>query len=185
MTNDIKKIRQSLLTFEFSPDHAEILAERILHRPPLHPGTPLGPWPGNLAKQLGDLVFVDPQTDKRFLITDSLEERGSETGYRAFLVNPPFTWVCIKLPNIRVIPLKDLPKVRQDFQREAAALQGLRHPSLVRLETFGETSDGDPYLVLEYVKGRPLSDTPLQSWDVKQRFLLFQQIVNGDRKSVV
>src|SRR6516162_1069730 len=52
--------------------------------------------------------------------------------------------------------LSDL--ARQRFRREAQAAAGMAHPNVVTLYDAGE-QDGRPYLVLELVEGRSLSET--------------------------
>lgn len=42
------------------------------------------------------------------------------------------------------------------FQRERQMLARLRHPNIAQLFDGGETEDGAPYIVMEYVEGRPL-----------------------------
>lgn len=44
------------------------------------------------------------------------------------------------------------------FQREANALAALNHPSLVPIYIFGITDDNEPYLVMQYESGKPLSE---------------------------
>ncbi|MFN3202800.1 MAG: serine/threonine protein kinase [Bradymonadia bacterium] len=42
------------------------------------------------------------------------------------------------------------------FHREARAVARLNHPNIVQVHFFGETEQGEPYLVLEHIAGRPL-----------------------------
>lgn len=44
------------------------------------------------------------------------------------------------------------------FQREANALAALNHPNLVPIYIFGITDDNEPYLVMQYEPGKPLSE---------------------------
>lgn len=44
------------------------------------------------------------------------------------------------------------------FLREARAASALSHPHIATIYDYGETPDGKPYIVMEYVKGRMLSD---------------------------
>jgi len=53
-------------------------------------------------------------------------------------------------------------EARERFRREAAALAALRHPGIVAAHDFGEDA-GEPYLVMEYVEGTPLSYAILQN----------------------
>jgi eukaryotic-like serine/threonine-protein kinase len=55
---------------------------------------------------------------------------------------------------------KDLlrdPAVIKRFQREARAVARLQHPNIVTVFLIGETPDGRPYLVMEYVDGESLA----------------------------
>jgi len=44
------------------------------------------------------------------------------------------------------------------FRREAAVLAKIDHPNIVTVHDIGTTATGEPYLVMEYVSGRSLSD---------------------------
>jgi tetratricopeptide (TPR) repeat protein len=44
------------------------------------------------------------------------------------------------------------------FSREAVALSALQHPGIVRHITHGATSDGHPYLVMEWLEGEDLAE---------------------------
>ena len=55
----------------------------------------------------------------------------------------------------------DAPQYNQfkiRFLREARLASNLNHPNIVSVYDYGETEDGHPYLVMEYVKGKNLSD---------------------------
>ena len=47
---------------------------------------------------------------------------------------------------------------RARFIREARAVSTLSHPNIGIVHDYGETDDGRPFIVMEYVKGRTLSD---------------------------
>ncbi len=47
------------------------------------------------------------------------------------------------------------------FLREARAMARLDHPGIVSVYGSGTTQDGMPYLVMEWIEGRPLSKVPL------------------------
>jgi eukaryotic-like serine/threonine-protein kinase len=49
-------------------------------------------------------------------------------------------------------------RVQARFRREAEAIRRLDHPRIVSVLDHGTLSDGRPYLVMEWVEGRPLSD---------------------------
>src|SRR6185295_17674662 len=46
--------------------------------------------------------------------------------------------------------------IRKRFRNEMQILADLSHPNIARLLDGGETIDGVPYLVMEYVEGRPI-----------------------------
>jgi serine/threonine-protein kinase len=54
-------------------------------------------------------------------------------------------------------PVAAQPGSRRLFEREAQALAKLDHPNVVAVHDFGE-QDGQSYIVMEYVEGRPLSE---------------------------
>lgn len=45
----------------------------------------------------------------------------------------------------------------QRFHQEAAAASNLSHPNIVTVHDYGETADGNPYLVMDYLAGETLS----------------------------
>jgi serine/threonine protein kinase len=64
--------------------------------------------------------------------------------------------------------------------REREILATLNHPNIARLYDAGLTGDGQPYLALEYVEGRPIDEycqdrTP----DLRSRLELFAQVANA------
>lgn len=56
---------------------------------------------------------------------------------------------------IKILPLAD-PDRSKRLDRERRILASLDHPAIARLRDGGQTSDGQPYLVLDYVDGTPL-----------------------------
>ena len=53
--------------------------------------------------------------------------------------------------------IEEDPDYLQRFQREAKVVAGLRHPNIVQVFDFA-TTDGHPYIVMEYLKGPSLDD---------------------------
>src|SRR4029078_2755733 len=47
---------------------------------------------------------------------------------------------------------------RARFIREARAVSALSHPNIAKVHDYGETTTGQPFIVMEYVKGKSLSD---------------------------
>lgn len=64
--------------------------------------------------------------------------------------------VAIKSLTIPVVPGQRHFRTR--FLREARAASHLNHPHIATIHDYGETEDGQPYLVMELVSGQSLSD---------------------------
>ena len=47
---------------------------------------------------------------------------------------------------------------RARFIREARAVSALSHPNIAMVHDYGETEQDQPFIVMEYVKGKSLSD---------------------------
>lgn len=54
------------------------------------------------------------------------------------------------------------PEYRARFLREARAVSQLIHPNIATVFDYGETPEGKPYIVMELIKGRPLSEKLLE-----------------------
>lgn len=68
----------------------------------------------------------------------------------------------------------------QRFQQERQVLANLDHPNIARILDGGQTPDGLPYHVMDYIEGLPLDrfcDT--QTLDLTDRIRLFQQVVTA------
>ncbi len=50
------------------------------------------------------------------------------------------------------------PEAKQQLEQEARAASRLNHPNIAQVYDYGETADGRPFIVLEYVDGRNLSE---------------------------
>ncbi|MFQ5889162.1 MAG: protein kinase [Gemmatimonadota bacterium] len=61
------------------------------------------------------------------------------------------------------------PKARFRFEREAQAAAGIVHRNVVTIHQVGTLSDGIPYLVMQYVKGRSLADRLRAEGRLEQR----------------
>jgi tetratricopeptide (TPR) repeat protein len=71
----------------------------------------------------------------------------------------------------------DNAQVVERFRHERRILASLDHPNIARLFDGGATDGGVPYLVMEYIEGRPLLDHCRErDLSVRARLLLFAQI---------
>lgn len=67
--------------------------------------------------------------------------------------------------------------IRKRFRNEMQILADLNHPNIAKLFDGGETLDGVPYLVMEYVEGRPIDVfCDEQQLPVEERLKLFSTV---------
>jgi eukaryotic-like serine/threonine-protein kinase len=82
----------------------------------------------------------------------------------------------VKLLNLSLLG----PAGTERFKREGSALARLTHPNIARLLDAGVTSEGQPYLVLEYVEGQPIDRwCETSALDVRSRVRLFLQVLDA------
>jgi eukaryotic-like serine/threonine-protein kinase len=84
--------------------------------------------------------------------------------------------VAIKLIN----PGLHSETIRRRFRNEMQILADLNHPNIARLFDAGETADGVPYLVMEYVEGVPINRYSAgHDLSTEQRLQLFCTVCNA------
>lgn len=93
------------------------------------------------------------QTVSHYRILEPLGEGGMGTVYLAEDTHLGRR-VAIKFPSIN----SNSHDYRARFLREARAASELSHPGVATLFDYGETDDGRPFLVMEFVKGRTLNE---------------------------
>ncbi len=104
------------------------------------------------------------RTLDRYQIVELVGEGGMATVYRAH--DPRLkrdVAVKVMLPSLAANPT-----FRKRFEREAQSVANLRHPNILTVYDYGETEEGQLYLVVEYVPGGTLRDrleelAPLES----------------------
>ncbi|MEM7198834.1 MAG: serine/threonine-protein kinase [Planctomycetota bacterium] len=70
--------------------------------------------------------------------------------------------------------------LRQRFRQERQALAQLQHPGIARILDGGETDDGWPYLVMEYVDGLPIDrDCAQRQRSLDERLSMFRRICDA------
>lgn len=72
-------------------------------------------------------------------------------------------------------PGADDPQLRRRFLAERQILATLSHPQIARLLDAGHREDGQPYLVMEYVQGKPI-DAYTADVSVRQKLTLFLKV---------
>jgi len=70
------------------------------------------------------------------------------------------------------------PSLRLRFLQERQILARLQHPGIARLLDVGETPEGRPYLVLDYIDGVPI-DVYSQKLDLRGRLRLFLEVCDA------
>src|SRR3984893_2453649 len=72
----------------------------------------------------------------------------------------------------------DEPAFRDRFLRERQILANLSHPGIARLLDAGQTGDGQPYLVMDYIDGSPI-DVYAKELDPREKVALFIQVCDA------
>jgi tRNA A-37 threonylcarbamoyl transferase component Bud32/tetratricopeptide (TPR) repeat protein len=72
----------------------------------------------------------------------------------------------------------DNETTRRRFRDERQILAGLEHPYIARLLDGGETRDGAPYLVMEFVDGQPLIEAT-EGWTTRRKLELFLKVAEA------
>src|SRR5262245_917117 len=69
---------------------------------------------------------------------------------------------------------------RTRFLREARAISALSHPHIATVHDYGETDDGQPYIVMELVKGHPLNELILrETLTIPRATEIIEQVAEG------
>ncbi|MCG8455536.1 MAG: serine/threonine-protein kinase [Holophagales bacterium] len=69
-----------------------------------------------------------------------------------------------------------LPELAGRLREERQILAGLEHPNIARLLDGGNTEDGRPYLVMEYVEGEPIDRYCERARSIEETVRLFRQV---------
>ena len=134
---------------------------------------------GNLT---GELIF---EKDRRksslvgqkigiYEITGELGFGGMGTVYLAERADEKFEQkVAVKMLKREF----NVEKIRRNFKREREILAKLNHPNIATLLDAGTTDDGVPYLVMEYVEGKPIDEfCEDKKLSLKARLKLFNKV---------
>lgn len=74
----------------------------------------------------------------------------------------------------------DTDFIVRSFRKERQILANLEHPFIARLLDGGTSGKGLPYLVMEFVEGKPLYQyCDMQKFDIRRRLQIFQQICSA------
>jgi serine/threonine protein kinase len=139
------------------------------------------PLRGVLDRQIGEIdsasVLAAGQIfAQRFELIRKLGEGGMGQVWLAEQVSPVRRQVALKLIKAGMYD----EAVVQRFQSERQSLAIMDHPAIAKVFDAGTTSQGQPYLVMEFVPGLPITDYCDQhKLSIKDRIAIFIQACDG------
>ncbi|MET0552815.1 MAG: serine/threonine-protein kinase [Vicinamibacteria bacterium] len=102
-----------------------------------------------------DVPGTGPQRIGHYRILDTIAHGGMGTVYRAVRDDDAFRkTVALKL--VRGGSHSD--EFERRFRQERQILAGLQHPNIATVLDGGTTAEGEPYLVMEYIDGKPITE---------------------------
>ena len=149
----------------------------FMHSPPLPTGL-RGAELGGADLNLESLVGLGPGqiVAQRFQLIRKLGEGGMGQVWLAEQTSPVRRQVAIKLIRAGMYD----QAVAQRFQAERQSLAIMDHPAIAKVFDAGTTELGQPYFVMEYVPGLPITDyCDEKKLTIKQRLELFIQACEG------
>lgn len=129
--------------------------------------------PGDEGSGISPARLSMPERIGRYLIRRLIGEGGMGSVFEAEQTEPIRRTVAIKL--IRIGTRSRELSTRFAIERQALAM--LNHAGVARVFDAGETDDGQPYFVMEYVAGAPITRfCDEQKHSARQRLSLFLQL---------
>lgn len=117
------------------------------------------------------------QTVSHYRILSKLGEGGMGTVYVA---EDTLLGRRVAIKSLKLASVPSQKNYRARFLREARAASRLNHPHIATVHDFGETEDGQPYLVMELIDGQNLSDLLLtDSLPVDRAVGIVKQVVEA------
>lgn len=121
----------------------------------------------------------DPGTKRcigPYRLLEELGEGGMGVVYRAFRSEPLRQEVALKL----IRSDRASPRLRARFEMELQAIQRMDHPNIAKVFDTGFTDEGQPYIVMELVRGVPIDGYCAERrLSMRDRLLLFQQVCDA------
>src|SRR5689334_24653472 len=90
----------------------------------------------------------------RYRVAERIGEGGFGVVYRAWQEHPIRREVALKIVKLGM----DTRQIIARFESERQALALMDHPGIARIFDAGATADGRPYFVMEFVRGRPVTE---------------------------
>jgi serine/threonine protein kinase len=105
-----------------------------------------------------------------------LGQGGMGSVWLARRTTSPGEKAAVKLRNLTL----SSPTAQARFRREGSVLARLAHPGIARLLDAGVSTGGQPYLVMEYIDGKPIDVFAAeQAMGVERRLELFVQVLDA------
>src|SRR5215472_5817197 len=132
--------------------------------------------PGLSAGSGASRTTVEPKFIGLYRLVQKLGEGGMGQVWLAEQTEPVRRQVALKL--IKAGMYDDAALKR--FQSERQSLASMDHPSIAKVFDAGETPDGQPYLVMEYPRGVPITEYCDQKrLRIQERLELFIKVCEG------
>jgi non-specific serine/threonine protein kinase/serine/threonine-protein kinase len=120
---------------------------------------------------------VGPQRIGPYRILDTIAHGGMGTVYRAVRDDDSFR----KTVALKVVRGgRHSEYFAQRFRQERQILAQLQHPNIATVLDGGTAEDGQPYLVMEYVEGQPITEfCAAQRFGIRERVALFRTVCDA------
>jgi eukaryotic-like serine/threonine-protein kinase len=130
--------------------------------------------PGTTSQ--ADRLAPEPRLIGRYQLLSKIGEGGMGQVWLAEQTAPVWRQVALKLIKAGMCDDRMLHR----FQSERQSLAIMDHPSIAKVFDAGATPDGQPYFVMEYVPGLPITDyCDQKKLDIRERLDLFMRACEG------
>ncbi len=124
-------------------------------------------------KRARELLNAMPESVGPYRILERIGGGGMGEVYRAEQRSPIRRQVALKFIKLGM----DTKLVLARFEAERQALALMDHPHIAKVFDAGTDDTGRPYFVMEYVKGKPITDYADQNHlNIRERLELFEQV---------
>ncbi len=125
---------------------------------------------------IGDFSSTEKLLDNRYQVLSLIATGGMGSIYKA---RQPALNKTVAIKMLKVQNRGDGAWAR--FQQEAKAASQLEHPNIIRVYDFGETADGQPFMVMDFVEGSNLQTLLKEekTLPIEEALNIFRQICAG------